>query len=79
MSNMNTVGSVTQSCLTLCDPMDCSMPGFPVHHQFLDMNTALQKYYKPVKTDFSNQMGALLLLSCLYHVHMMAVDEMIFR
>jgi len=24
--------SVTQSCLTLCDPMDCSTPGFPVHH-----------------------------------------------
>ena len=23
--------SVTQSCPTLCDPMDCSMPGFPVH------------------------------------------------
>ena len=22
-----------QSCLTLCNPMDCSMPGFPVHHQ----------------------------------------------
>ena len=26
--------SVTQSCPTLCDPMDCSMPGLPVHHQF---------------------------------------------
>ena len=25
--------SVAQSCLTPCDPMDCSMPGFPVHHQ----------------------------------------------
>ena len=25
--------SVTQSCLTLCDPMDYSTPGFPVHHQ----------------------------------------------
>ena len=25
--------SVTQSCLTLCDPMDCSMPDFLVHHQ----------------------------------------------
>ena len=25
--------SVTKSCLTLCDPMDCSTPGFPVHHQ----------------------------------------------
>ena len=24
---------VTQLCLTLCDPMDCSTPGFPVHHQ----------------------------------------------
>ena len=22
-----------QSCLTLCNPMDCSMAGFPVHHQ----------------------------------------------
>ena len=25
--------SVAQSCPTLCDPMDCSMLGFPVHHQ----------------------------------------------
>ena len=25
--------SVTQSCLTLCDAMDCSTPGLPVHHQ----------------------------------------------
>ena len=25
--------SVAQSCPTLCNPMDCSMPGFPVHHQ----------------------------------------------
>ena len=24
---------VTQSCLTLCDPMNCGTPGFPVHHQ----------------------------------------------
>ena len=26
--------SVAQSCLTLCDPMNHSMPGLPVHHQF---------------------------------------------
>ena len=25
--------SVAQSCLTLCDSMDCSAPGLPVHHQ----------------------------------------------
>ena len=25
--------SVAQSCLTLCNHMDCSMPSFPIHHQ----------------------------------------------
>ena len=25
--------SASQSCPTLCDPMDCSTPGLPVHHQ----------------------------------------------
>ena len=29
--------SVTQSCLTLCDPMDCITPGFPVHHQLPEL------------------------------------------
>ena len=29
--------SVTQSCLTLWDPMDCSTPGFPVLHQLLEL------------------------------------------
>ena len=29
--------SVSQSCPTLCDPMDCSMPGFPVHHQLPEL------------------------------------------
>ena len=29
--------SVTQLCPTLCDPMDCSMPGFPVHHQLPEL------------------------------------------
>ena len=28
--------SVTQSCPSLCDPMDCSKPGLPVHHQLLE-------------------------------------------
>ena len=28
---------VAQSCLTLCDPMNCSTPGFPVHHQLLEL------------------------------------------
>ena len=28
---------VAQSCLTLYDPMDYSMPGFPIHHQLLEL------------------------------------------
>ena len=28
--------SVSQSCPTLCNPMDCSTPGFPVRHQLLE-------------------------------------------
>ena len=31
------LSSVTQLCLTLCAPMDCSMPGFPAHHQFQEL------------------------------------------
>jgi len=29
--------SFAQSYLTLCDPMNCSMPGFPVHHQLPEL------------------------------------------
>ena len=32
-----TVCLVTQSCPTLCDPMDCITPGFPVHHQLPEL------------------------------------------
>ena len=36
--------SVTQSSLTLCDPMNCSTPGLPVHHQ-------LSKFTKPMSIE----------------------------
>ena len=29
--------SAAQSCPTLCKPVDCSTPGFPVHHQFPEL------------------------------------------
>jgi len=32
------LSSVAQSCLTLCDTMDCSTPGFPVHHQLPELD-----------------------------------------
>ena len=33
----NQLSSVAQSCQSLCDPMDCSLPGFPVHHQLPEL------------------------------------------
>ena len=40
--NINYMDSVrfscsAQSCLMVCDPMDCSTPGFPVHHQLPEL------------------------------------------
>ena len=32
-----TVSSVNQSCPVLCDPKDCTTPGFPVHHQLSEL------------------------------------------
>ena len=32
MSSSDQIRSAAQSCLTLCDPMNRSMPGLPVHH-----------------------------------------------
>ena len=32
----SSVQLVVQSCPTLCNPMDCSTPGLPVHHQLLE-------------------------------------------
>ena len=34
--NYNQFSSVAQSCPTLCDSMNCSTPGLPVHHQLLE-------------------------------------------
>ena len=36
MQNIICCFSVTQSCLTLCDLMNCSTPGLPIHHQLLE-------------------------------------------
>ena len=38
---LKSVSSDAQSCATLCNPMDCSMPGFPVHQQLLKLGDAI--------------------------------------
>ena len=37
LTSLHPVSSVVQSCLDLWEPMDCSLPGFPVHHQLLEL------------------------------------------
>ena len=47
--------SVAQSCPTLCNPMDCSTPGLPIHHQLPELaqihvhhvNDAIQPSHPP--------------------------------
>ena len=36
--------SVVKLCLTLCNPMNCSTPGPPVHHQLPEFSTGLIDY-----------------------------------
>ena len=73
--------SVSQSCPTLCDPMDCSMPGFPVHHQLLKLaqthvhweNDAIQPSHPllspfPPVFNFSQHHSLFKWVSSLHHI-----------
>ena len=42
------VSSVAHSCLTLYNPMDCSMPGLPVHHQLNSNSCLLSQRCHPI-------------------------------
>ena len=53
--------SVAQSCTALCNPMDCSTPGFPVHHQLpeltqthVSVSNAIQPSHKSIKVSKSS-------------------------
>ena len=54
--------SVAQSCPTLCDYIDCSKSGFPVHHQLPEL---AQTHVYPVH-DAIQQPGPLLLLPSIF-------------
>ena len=57
--------AVAQSCLTLCDPMHCSMPGLPVHQQLQEFTqTRVHRVGDAVQP--SHLCRPLLLLSSLF-------------
>ena len=57
--------SVTLSCPTLCNPMDCSTPGFPVHHQLPELTqTHVHRVGGTIQP--SNPLYPLLLLPSIF-------------
>ena len=73
--------SVTQLYPTLCDPVDCSMPGFPLHHKLLELaqthvhwvSDAIQPYYplsspSPPAFNLSKSQGLFQGVSSLHQV-----------
>ena len=64
------VSLVAQSCLTLCDPMDCSLPGSSVHGDSPGKNTEVG-FHALLQGIFPNQGSNPGLLHCgqiLYHL-----------
>ena len=57
--------SVAQSCLTLCDPMDCSTPGLSVHHQLPEFTQTHVHSVKDVIQP-SHPLSCLLLLPSIF-------------
>ena len=57
--------SVSQSCLTLCDPMNHSSPGLPVHHQLLE-STQTHVHQVDDAIQPSHPLSSLLLLPSIF-------------
>ena len=57
--------SVTQSCLILCEPMHCSAPGFPVHHQLPEF-TQTHVHWVGEAIQPSHPLSFLLLLPSVF-------------
>ena len=72
MTNLSSISSVTQSCLTLCDPMNCSTPGLPVHHQLPESTqthvpmTNLDSILKSRNITFANKVKAMVFPVVMY-------------
>ena len=62
--NHSTQSSVQFSSVTLCDPMECSMPGFPVHHQLPELAQTHVHWVSDVIQP-SQPLSSLLLLSSI--------------
>ena len=69
--------SVPQSCLILCDHMDCSTPGFPVHHQLRSLLKRMS-IESVMPSNHLNLCRPLLLLSIFPSIRIFS-DEPVLR
>ena len=60
------VSSVIQSCPTLCNPMDCSTSGSPVHHQLLELTQTYVHQASEMPSSHLILRRPLLLLSSIF-------------
>ena len=75
--------SVTQSCLTLCNPLNHSMPGLPIHHQLPEFTqthvhwvcAAIQPSYPLSSPSPPGSSAYLKLLICLGAILILACDS----
>ena len=74
----NQFNSVAQSCLTLCDSTDCSMPGFPVHHQ-LPEPVKLMSIASVMSSNHLILCRPLLLLPSIFPTIRVFSDELVLR
>ena len=72
-SQKSQFSSVAQSCTTLCDPIDCSMLGLPVHHQLPEFNQTHVHWITDAKSpspafNLSQHQGLFQWVSSLHQV-----------
>ena len=69
--------SVAQSCPALCDPMDCSTPGFPVHHQLPELAQTHVHWGDAIQP--SHPLSSLLLLPSIFPSIRVVSNESVLR
>ena len=72
----NLISSVTQSCPSLCNPMDCNMPGFPVHHQLPELvHTHVHRVSDAIQPSHSLSSPSLPTFSLSQHQGLFPVSQ----
>ena len=59
------LSSVAQPCLTICDPLDCSAAGLPVHRQLMTGSLFPLTALPDSLSDYTNSLGRFA--SCVHH------------